>query len=66
VLRVGSEHLECLLLVDCVTFHQDALCLLDHSTAPERSLKVVIFGEPLQRDLDRALLLLGVGVDDIR
>ena len=65
-LRMGAEHLERPLLVDRVTRHQDAFRLLDHRPTAERSLQVLIFSEALQRDVDGALQLLGVGVDDVR
>lgn len=65
VLRVGAEHLERPLLVDRMAGHQDPLRLLDHRPAAERSLEVLILGEALQRDVDRALQFLGVSVDDI-
>ena len=59
VLRVGAEHLERPVCVDRVARHQDPLRLLDHGPASERPLQVVVFGEALQRDVDRALQLLG-------
>jgi hypothetical protein len=45
--------------------HQNAFRLLDHGPAPERSLQIVVLGEALQRDVDRALQLFGAGVDDV-
>ena len=60
-----AEHLEGPFLVDAVACHQDPFRLLDHGAAPERPLQVVVLGEALQGDVDRALQLLGVGVDDV-
>ena len=65
VLGVFAQHPEGLVGVDRVKGHQDPLCLLDHSSAPERSLEVVVLGEPLQRDVDRALKLLRSGVHEV-
>jgi len=65
VLGVVAEHRECLVGVDRVLVHQDALCLFDHGAASEGSLQAVVFGEALQRDVDRALQLFGGGVDDV-
>ena len=48
-----------------VAGHQDALGLLDRGAAPEGALEVVVLGEALQRDVDRALQLLGSAVDDV-
>jgi hypothetical protein len=59
VLGVVAEHRECLVGVDRVLVHQDALCLFDHGAASEGSLQAVVFGEALQRDVDRALQLFG-------
>jgi len=65
VLRMVAEHFERVLLVDRVARHQDALRLLDQRPPPERSLQVVVLGEALEGDIDRALQLLGIGVDDV-
>ena len=65
VLGVVAQHLERAVGVDRVPRHQDSFCLLDHGAASERSLQVVVLGEALQRDVDRALQLLGAGVDDV-
>ncbi len=50
---------------DRVTGHQDALRLLDHGPATERSLQVVVLPEALQGDVESALQLLGRGVHDV-
>ena len=63
---MAAQHLECLLAVDRVAGHQDALRLLDHSAAAKRSLQAVVLGEALQRDVDRARQLLGIVVEDVR
>ena len=60
-----AQHPESLVGVDRVAGHQDSLRLLDHRAAAERSLQVVVLGEPLQGDVDRALQLLGGRVDEI-
>jgi hypothetical protein len=65
VLRLVAQHPEGLVGVDRVAGHQDPLCLLDHRSATERSLQVVVLGEALQRDVDRALQLLRGGVDQV-
>ena len=51
---------------DRVPRHEDALRLLDHRTAPEGTLQALVLGEALQRDVDRALQLVGAAVDDVR
>jgi uncharacterized membrane protein YdfJ with MMPL/SSD domain len=40
--------------------------LVDGVTSAERSLEVVILGEPTQHDVDRTLPILDVGVTDVR
>jgi hypothetical protein len=62
---VVAQHPERLVGIDCVAGHQDSFRLLDHRPAPERSLQAVVLGETLQGDVDRALQLLGGGVDDV-
>ena len=46
--------------------HEDPLCLFDHGTPPECSLQALILAEALKRDVDRALQLVGIAVDDVR
>ena len=60
VLRVIAEQLERLVGVDRVAGHQYPLGLLDQRPAPEGPLQALVLGEALQRDVDRALQLLGV------
>ena len=60
VLGVVAEHPERPVGVDPVAGHQDALRLLDHRPASECALQVVVLGEALQGDVDRALQLLRV------
>ena len=64
-LGVVAQHREGLLCAGRVTCHEDPLRLLDHRPAVERALQVVVFGEAQQRDVDRALQLVGHGVDDV-
>jgi hypothetical protein len=45
--------------------HQDSLRLFDHRSAAESSLEVVVLGEALESDVDRALQLLRSGVDEV-
>ena len=66
VLRVVTQHVECLVGVDCVPCHEDALGLLDQSAPPEGALQAVVLGESLEGDVDRALELLRGAVDDVR
>jgi hypothetical protein len=49
-----------------VTFHQDAVRAFDLSSAAERALEVVKFGEAAQDDVDRALPILDIIVRDVR
>src|SRR5581483_8987723 len=49
-----------------MTCHEDSLCLLDDRPSTERTLEIVVLGESLQRDVDRALKLLRARVDDVR
>ena len=60
VLGVVAKPVEAVVGVDRVAGHQDALGLLDRGAAPERALQVLVLGEALQRDVDRALQLSGV------
>ena len=46
--------------------HQDALCLLDRRSPAEGALEALVLAEALQRDVDRALQLLGRPFDDVR
>jgi hypothetical protein len=62
---VGAKHLERPVLVDGVACHQDSLRLFDDRPPTECSLEALVLGEALQRDVDRALQLLGVGIDDV-
>ena len=45
--------------------HQDTFRLLDDGAAAERAPESVIFGEALERDVDRGQELGSVGVDDV-
>ena len=65
VLRVVAQHVERSVGVDRVAGHEDPLRLLDRCPAPERALQAVVFGEALQRDVDRALQLFRAAVDDV-
>src|SRR5690348_17812522 len=65
VLRVVAQHFERPLGADPVPSHQDSLGLLDDRAAPECALEAVVLGEALQRDVDRALQLVGGRVDDV-
>jgi hypothetical protein len=60
-----TEEFEGLVGVDRMPGHQDSLRLLDHRSAPEGSLQIVILGESLQGDVDRTLQLIASGVDDV-
>src|SRR5689334_12301901 len=66
VLRMVAKQLEGSLGVDRVMTHQDPLGLLDLRAPPESSLEILILGETLERDVDRALQLIGTAVDDVR
>ena len=48
-----------------MSLHENALRALDHSTTTERSLQVVVFGEAVQNDIDRALDLRRIAVGDV-
>jgi hypothetical protein len=50
-LRVIPQHLECGLLIDRVTFHQDALGLFGDGAPAECTFSIVILGEAPQRDV---------------
>jgi hypothetical protein len=65
VLRVVAQHLERPVGIDGVSGHQDPFRLLDRRPPPERALQAVVLGETLQRDVDRALQLLGAAVDNV-
>ena len=65
VLRVVSQHLEGAVGVDRVPRHQDAFRLLDQGSPAEGALEALVLREPLQGDVDRALQLVGVAVDDV-
>ena len=65
VLGVVAQHLEGPVGVDRVAGHQDPLRLLDQRPTPERALQALVLGEALERDVDRALQLLGGAVDDV-
>jgi hypothetical protein len=58
--RFISEHVERGLLVDLVSFHQDALRALGHRPSAEGTFEVVVLGKPSKDDVDRALHLLGI------
>jgi len=47
-----------------VAFHQDPFSPLQHRSAAECTAEVAVVGEPSQDDLDRALPLFRVVVDD--
>src|SRR5215216_398015 len=63
--RVLPQQLEGTRLVDGMTFHQDALGALGERAAAERAFEVVVFGEPAQGDVDRALPVVNVNVGDV-
>jgi len=58
--RAVAQHLERNTFVDPMAFHQDPLGPLDQRTATERALQIVIFREPAQHDVDRALPILNI------
>jgi hypothetical protein len=62
VLGVVAQHRERRVAVDRVACHQDAPGLFDDGPSPEGSFQLVVFGEALQGDVDRALQFLGGGV----
>ena len=55
VLRVVAQHPERPVGIDRVSSHEDSLRLLDDRAASECALEAVVFGETLQRDVDRTL-----------
>src|SRR5581483_6857899 len=65
VLGVVAQHLEGAVGGRRVPGHQDAFGLFDQRAAAECSLQVLVLGEALQGDVDRALQLVGGGVDDV-
>src|SRR6185437_16673492 len=66
VLRVVPEHVECPTGIERVARHEDALGLLDQSAPAEGALEALILREPLQGDVDRALELRRISVNDVR
>ena len=60
VASLRSEHLEGHPLLDGMAFHQDALGPLGDRSPGERTLEVVVLGEPSKHDVDRALELTRV------
>lgn len=52
LLGAVAEHVEGLLLVDCVGGHEDAFGLFDHGAAGEGAFEVVVFGEAAQDDVE--------------
>src|SRR5204863_1195926 len=52
VLRVVAEHLECVVGVDRMARHEDALRLLDCRPSAEGALEALVLAEALQRDVD--------------
>jgi hypothetical protein len=64
--RALAQHLEGGGLVDGVAFHQDALGALGQGAPSERAFELVVFGEAAQRDVDRALPVVDVGIADVR
>jgi diguanylate cyclase (GGDEF)-like protein/PAS domain S-box-containing protein len=65
VLGVLAKQGERCVGVDAVPGHQDAFRLLDDGSPPEGALQILVLGEALKRHVDRALQLLGRGVDEI-
>jgi hypothetical protein len=65
VARVIAQHGEGLPFVDPVALHENALGALGLRAAPEGALQVVVFREAAQRDVERALQLLGRAVHDV-
>jgi signal transduction histidine kinase len=65
VLRVVPQHLEGAVGIDRVPCHQDALRLLDQGPPAKGTLEALVLREPLEGDVDRALQLVGIAVDDV-
>jgi len=63
--RLIAKHLEGVLLIDGMPFHQDALGTLDRCAAAERALEVAELGESAQHDVNRALPIVDVIVADV-
>src|SRR5437867_4970516 len=65
--RLNSSHRTISYAVFCLKKknNQNALGLLEQCAPPECALEMVVLGEPLQLDGDRALQLFGVPVDDV-
>jgi hypothetical protein len=61
-----AEQLERRIRGDALAGHENPLRLLDHGPPAECTLQALIFGEALQRDVDRACELLRVVVEDVR
>ena len=57
-----AQHREGGVLVDAVALHQDPLGPLDCRATLERSVERVVFGVAAQRDVDRTLVVLSIGV----
>ena len=53
------------MLVDLVALHQDAFGALGDGAAGEGTFQSVVLGEPAEDDVERALKLLRVAVDDV-
>ena len=64
-LRVLAQYRERPVGIHSVTGHHDPLRLLDHRPAAERALQALVLREALQGDVDRALQILGVALDDV-
>jgi hypothetical protein len=58
--RALAEHLERLVIVDGMAFHQYSFGPLDQRPSAEGTLEVVILGESPQDDVDGALPVLDV------
>jgi hypothetical protein len=65
LLGVLAQHRERVIGVDRMALHQDPLRLLDERAPLKCVLQVVVLGEALEGDVDRALELRRVGVDDV-
>ena len=63
---LGAQHVERGRLVDRVALHEDSLGALGDGSAPERAFEVVVFREPAQHDVDRALPVRRLAVGDVR
>ncbi len=59
------EHVERAIGIERMASHQDAFGLLDQSAPAEGALEALILGEPLQGDVDRALELRRISVNDV-